>query len=199
MLLVCERIRAKVICACNFVTQYQQFWSSYFGTLLQDLDLWFSIQIRSSKLGACISFLEGTLVWRLLTMTCLSRGVRLRGYSQPSESFTSCLTWGGRPLVSQLINSLLTRILPVRIQGSTSLVRVVLFQCGQSGMLVGPPACPGGMARLWVNLSLNWVWMKQTECIGLCRAAGWKQWPVTLSPVTAKPEEVALNISTGLI
>lgn len=81
-------------------------------------------------------------------MTCLSRGVRLRGYSQPSESFTSCLAWGGRPLVSQLINSLLTRILPVRIQGSTSLVRVVLCQCGQSGMLVGPPACPGGMARL---------------------------------------------------
>lgn len=71
------------------------------------------------------------------------------------------------------------------------MVRVVLFQCGQSGMLVCPPACPGSMARLWVNLSLNWVWMKQTECVRLCRAAEWKQWTVMLKHVTAKPEEMA--------
>lgn len=99
-----ERIWAKVIHDCTFVTQCQQFWSSYSGTLLQDLNLWFSIQIHSSKLGACISFLERTLEWMLLTISCLSRGVRLGGYSQPSESFNSCLARGGRPLVSQLIH-----------------------------------------------------------------------------------------------
>lgn len=99
-----KRIREKVIHACTFVTHYQQFWSSYFGTLLQVLNLWSSIQICSSKLGAWILLLEGTLAWVLLTITCLSGGVRVRGYFQPSESFNSCLPWGGRPLVSQLIN-----------------------------------------------------------------------------------------------
>lgn len=68
--------------------------------LLLFLNLWFNVQIR--ELRVCISFLEGTLGWVLLTVTCLSKGVRLRVWSQPSESFISYLVWGGRPLVSQL-------------------------------------------------------------------------------------------------
>lgn len=34
-------------------------------------------------------------------------------------------------------------------------------------MLVSSPACPVGMVRLWVNLSPNWVQLKQVRCTGL--------------------------------
>lgn len=155
-----------------------------------------------------ISFSEGDLARVLLPITCLSKGVKLRGYSQPSESFTSCLAWGRRSLVSHLINSLLTRALPPEDTGRH--VCMVFgqpcpfsagVQRGQSGMLVSRPACPDGTVRLWVDLSPNWVRTKRGERLGLHRAARWKQWlrPAMLKAARAKPEEMALSSNMGLI
>lgn len=129
-----EKIRSKIIHAWSFATQHQQFWSSDFGTLLLVLNLWFNIQIHSSKLRVCNSFWHGCS-WPLLAS--------LREWG--SEVILSLvqvllLVWPGEGghwyLIKYLVlNSLLTRALPVDDTGSMlswSLVSLAIFLLGSS-------------------------------------------------------------------
>lgn len=153
-------------------------------------------------------------------MDALDRHLPLQGseaqrlFSAYSEIFTY-LAWGRRPLVSHLINSLLTRALPLEDTGSMlswALISLALFLLGSSmgkvaswSPLLLALMARGGAGSNCQQIGSRQSWARAWGCAeergGLRRAAGWKQWlrPAMLKPARAKPEEVAWKINMGLI